>query len=83
MSDKHIKHPSDLFATGDIIEVRIKEVDLERKRISLTKRSSDAPKKPERKPTTPLAELDKRTVRFSRVCSPEDMSEDLFEHLED
>jgi threonine synthase len=33
--------------------------------------------------TTPLAELDKRTVRFSRVCSPEDMSEDLFEHLED
>ena len=33
--------------------------------------------------TTPLAELDKRTVRFSRVCSPEDMAEDLFEHLED
>ena len=33
--------------------------------------------------TTPLAELDKRTIRFSRVCSPEDMAEDLFEHLED
>lgn len=33
--------------------------------------------------TTPLAELDKRTVRFSRVCSPDDMAEDLFEHLED
>ena len=32
---------------------------------------------------TPLAELDKRTVRFSRVCLPEDMANDLFEHLED
>ncbi len=49
MSDRHIKHPSDLFKTGDIIEVRIKEVDLERKRIALTKRSSDAPKRSEKK----------------------------------
>ncbi len=49
MSDKHIKHPSDLFKTGDIIEVRIKEVDLERKRIALTKRTTDAPKRAERK----------------------------------
>jgi len=31
----------------------------------------------------PLAGLDKRTVRFSRVCNPADMAEDLFEHLED
>ena len=57
MSDKHIKHPSDLFATGDIIEVRIKEVDLERKRISLTKRTTDAPKRVERK-LTALADLE-------------------------
>ncbi len=49
MSDRHIKHPSDLFATGDIIEVRIKEVDIERKRISLTKRTPGAPKRAERK----------------------------------
>ncbi len=56
MSDRHIKHPSDLFKTGDIIEVRIKEVDLDRKRIALTKRSSDAPKRSERK-LTELSEL--------------------------
>lgn len=33
--------------------------------------------------STPLAGLDKRTVRFTRVCAPEEMTEDLFEHLED
>ncbi len=52
MSDRHIKHPSDLFKTGDIIEVRIKEVDLERKRIALTKRSADGPKVGERRERT-------------------------------
>ena len=33
--------------------------------------------------STPLAGLDKRTVRFTRVCAPEEMTEDLFEHLEE
>ena len=33
--------------------------------------------------STPLAGLDKRTVRFSRVCSPDEMADDLFEHLND
>ncbi|MBQ7312301.1 MAG: S1 RNA-binding domain-containing protein, partial [Clostridia bacterium] len=29
MSDRYIKHPSDLFSVGDVIEVRIKDVDIE------------------------------------------------------
>ncbi len=33
--------------------------------------------------STPLASLDQRKVRFDRVCSPEDMADDMFEHLED
>jgi threonine synthase len=33
--------------------------------------------------STPLAGLDKRTVRFERVCDPEQMAEDMFEHLND
>lgn len=33
--------------------------------------------------STPLAGLDKRSVRFTRVCTPDEMAEDLFEHLED
>lgn len=31
----------------------------------------------------PLAGLDKRTVRFSRVCNPSEMADDLLEHLND
>ena len=38
MSDRFIKHPSELYATGDVIEVRIKAVDLQKKRISLTRK---------------------------------------------
>jgi threonine synthase len=33
--------------------------------------------------STPLAGLDKRTVRFDRVCDPEEMAADMFDHLND
>ena len=38
MSDKFIKHPSELVKTGDVIEVRIKDVNVEKHRISLTRK---------------------------------------------
>ena len=38
MSDRYIKHPSELFKTGDVIEVRIKDVDVQKHRISLTRK---------------------------------------------
>jgi len=38
MSDKFIKHPSELFKTGDVIEVRIKDVDVKKCRISLSRK---------------------------------------------
>ena len=45
MSDRYIKHPSELFKTGDIIEVRIKDVDVVKHRISLTRKGMGNPKK--------------------------------------
>ena len=36
MSDKYIKHPSEKVSVGDVIEVRIKSVDLVRNRIALS-----------------------------------------------
>ena len=36
MSDKYIKHPLDLVKVGDIVEVKVLSVDLQKKRISLT-----------------------------------------------
>ncbi len=38
MADRFVKHPRDLFAVGDIVEVKIKSVDMQRKRISLTRK---------------------------------------------
>ena len=39
MSDKFVKHPSELFSVGDVIEVRIKDVDLKKNRIALTRKA--------------------------------------------
>ena len=36
MADKFVKHPLDIVKVGDIVEVRILDVDLKRKRISLS-----------------------------------------------
>lgn len=36
MSDKYIKHPLDVVSVGDIVEVRVLSVDLQKKRIALT-----------------------------------------------
>ncbi len=42
MSDRYIKHPSELFKTGDVIEVRIKDVDVKKARISLTRKGMNS-----------------------------------------
>ena len=44
MSDRYIKHPSDLFKTGDVIEVKIKDVDTKKCRISLTRKGMNTQK---------------------------------------
>ena len=38
MSDRFVKRPSDLFATGDVIDVVIKDVNVVKHRISLTRK---------------------------------------------
>ncbi len=45
MSDRYIKHPTELFKTGDVIEVRIKDVDVKKCRIALTRKGMGDPKK--------------------------------------
>ena len=38
MSDRFIKHPSEIASVGDVIEVRVKNVDVKRQRIGLTRK---------------------------------------------
>ena len=49
LSDNYVKNPNDVVAVGDIVEVRVKEVDLVRKRIALSMKKEageDAPQSP-------------------------------------
>ncbi len=39
ISDRYIKHPSEVLSVGDIIKVKIKSVDLKRGRIGLTRKN--------------------------------------------
>ncbi|MBP2017072.1 uncharacterized protein J2Z79_000446 [Symbiobacterium terraclitae] len=43
LSHKYVKHPSDVVAVGDIVRVRVIEVDLKRQRIGLTMKLGDPP----------------------------------------
>ncbi len=45
MSDRYVKSPSDLFSVGDVIEVKIKDVNVDKHRISLTRKGMGDPKK--------------------------------------
>lgn len=45
MSDRFIRHPRELLSVGDVIEVRIKGVDMQKKRISLTRKGMGELKK--------------------------------------
>jgi uncharacterized protein len=36
MTDKYIKHPLEAVSVGDIVEVKVLDVDVQKKRISLT-----------------------------------------------
>ena len=38
IADRYVRHPSEVLSVGDIIEVKIKSVDLKRKRIGLTRK---------------------------------------------
>ena len=44
MTDKFISDPRDIVKTGDIVKVKVMEVDVERKRVSFTMRMGDTPK---------------------------------------
>jgi len=41
LCDKYVKHPMDVVSIGDIVKVKVLEVDVQKKRISLTMRGVD------------------------------------------
>ena len=66
LADRFIKDPHEVVKTGDLVKVKVLEVDLERKRIALTMRLADRPEasadRPprERRPAPVAQRRDKR-----------------------
>ena len=51
MTNKFISDPREIVKAGDIVKVKVMEVDVQRKRVSFTMRLDDTPGKPATKPT--------------------------------
>jgi uncharacterized protein len=61
LADRFVKDPREVVKPGDIVTVKVLEVDLKRKRISLTMRLSDeAVKRPARTDDRPLTQRDRQ-----------------------
>ncbi len=59
MTDKFISDPRDIVKTGDIVKVKVMEVDVERKRVSFTMRMGDTPNQ-EAKPSSQKNHMEKK-----------------------
>lgn len=55
LTDKFIKDPREVVRTGDVVTVRVEEVDVQRKRIGLTMRLAPAPNKAVQSPMSKSA----------------------------
>ncbi|HEY0635813.1 MAG TPA: S1 RNA-binding domain-containing protein, partial [Gammaproteobacteria bacterium] len=44
LSDKFVKDPREVVKAGDVVKVKVKEVDVKRRRVGLTMRLSDDPR---------------------------------------
>jgi uncharacterized protein len=61
LADRFVKDPREVVKPGDIVKVKVLEIDLKRKRISLTLRLSDeAVKRPARTDDKPLTQRDRQ-----------------------
>jgi protein Tex len=60
MSEKFVKDPHEVVKTGQVIKVKVMEIDLDRKRVGLSMRLADMPGRPA---AAPRRERDARTPR--------------------
>jgi len=75
MSHKFIKDPRELVKAGDVVKVKVLEVDLQRKRIALTMKLDEAPARGGRPDANPAASRGAPTA--SRGGPPASRGRDL------
>jgi uncharacterized protein len=72
LSDTFVKDPRSVVKAGDVVPVKVLEVDLPRKRIALTMRLSDTPADPRKRPERKPAERPKAAPRADRAPRKDD-----------
>ncbi|KAB2844796.1 MAG: S1 RNA-binding domain-containing protein, partial [Burkholderiales bacterium] len=55
LADRYVKDPHEVVKAGDIVKVKVLEIDLPRKRVALTMRLADSPEKSAKPTPAPLA----------------------------
>ncbi|TVT49969.1 MAG: RNA-binding transcriptional accessory protein [Denitromonas halophila] len=74
LSDTFVKDPRSVVKAGDVVPVKVLEVDLPRKRIALTMRLSDTPADPRKRPERKPADRPKAAPRADRAPRKDDAS---------
>ncbi|PNO60208.1 Tex family protein [Aeromonas caviae] len=70
LTDRFVKDPREVVKAGDIVRVKVLEVDVPRKRISLTMRLDEKAGQPARKPAEPRHTGNARPKQASRQSAP-------------
>jgi uncharacterized protein len=74
LADKFVKDPREVVKSGDIVKVKVLEVDLQRKRIALTMRLSDQPGQGKAAPANrndqPVAARDRKFMQSKPAAQP-------------
>ncbi|MFM4845514.1 Tex family protein [Aeromonas caviae] len=70
LTDRFVKDPREVVKAGDIVRVKVLEVDVPRKRISLTMRLDEKAGQPARKPTEPRHTGNARPKQAPRQSAP-------------
>ncbi|WP_303980706.1 Tex family protein [Dongia mobilis] len=75
LADRFVKDPREVVKPGDVVKVRVLEVDIKRKRISLTMRSSDTPaarQQAEAPKDRPMARGDRKFMQDNKPAAKSD-----------
>lgn len=67
LADRFVRDPREVVRAGQVVRVRVVEVDVARKRIALTMRSGDARNEPVRKAPNPRLDDQPRTGEARRT----------------
>ncbi len=81
MAEKFVKDPHDVVKAGDVVKVKVLEVDIQRKRIALTMRLTDDAQRPAKATQAPRRDKGERNKEAKRQPAPRGAMAEAFAKL--